>query len=282
MENMLGAIHKFKVLRETQIGYMLTISGDDEYFLHKNETDFKSLNDGDIVEGFLYSDKKSRIAATLHLPEITTTTAGFAKVVDVNRELGVFVDIGISKDILVSRDDLPITYSEWPKVGDVLLCTLRVKGERLIAKTLTKEEIIKLNKGIDLPINEKVLGYVYRVTTDGINIVTESYDIIFVFKSNMRKQYRIGEVANAKVIRKNSNDYSGTLIEQKEDMIEEDSNKILQYLENNDGIMAITEKSDSAVILKVFNMSKKSFKNALGHLYKQRLIEIHDDKIILL
>jgi predicted RNA-binding protein (virulence factor B family) len=46
--------------------------------------------------------------------------------------------------------------------------------------------------------------------------------------------------------------------------------------------MAVTEKSDAIVINKVFNMSKKAFKIAIGGLYKERLIEIYADKIILL
>lgn len=282
MESKLGQLQKFKVLRETQIGFMLTLNGDDEYFLHKNETNFRHLTEGEEVTGFLYSDKKARVAVTLVTPNVTTDKPGFTTVIETNNALGAFVDIGISKDILLSKDDLPIDYSEWPKQGDVLLCVLRVKGDRLVAKMLNKNDILDLNLHFDLPLNEKVAGYVYRITEDGVNIVTKTYNVVFVYKSQLRKKYRLGEEVNVKILKMNIDDYTGSLIDSKIEMIKEDADKILDFLNKNDGIMSITEKSDPAVINKVFNMSKSAFKNAIGSLYKDKLIEIHDEKIVLL
>lgn len=282
MEIKLGKINKYTVIRETNIGYMLTFDGNDEYFLHRNESNYYNLKPGDIVDAFLYSDKKGRIAATLYIPTVTVDKAGFTKVKDVNFKIGAFLNIGTSKDVLLSRDDLPISFSDWPMTDDIIACRLRVKGDRLVAKMLTKDEIIEHNKKIELPIDEKVEGFVYRITDDGINIVTKSFDVIYVYRTNMRKKYRIGEKVNVRIIQKNVDDYSGTLIEQKEKMIKDDREIILEYLKTHQGVMAITENSDPAVINHVFNMSKKSFKNAIGSLYKERIIEIHDDKIILL
>jgi predicted RNA-binding protein (virulence factor B family) len=63
--------------------------------------------------------------------------------------------------------------------------------------------------------------------------------------------------------------------------MQEDADIILKYLEENDGIMKINAKSDVEVIQNVFNMSKASFKRALGNLYKKRLIVFKDDKTYL-
>lgn len=282
MENKLGQLHKFKVLRETQIGFMLTLNGDDEYFLHKNESNFRHLTTNEEVMGFLYTDKKGRIAATLILPNVTTTKSGFAKVIEVNNSLGVFLDIGISKDILLSKDDLPIDYALWPMINDEILCILRVKGDRLIAKMLNKNDILDLNLQFELPIDEKTIGYVYRISENGINIVTKTLNVVFVYKTHLKKQYRIGEEVNVKITKQNIDDYMGSLIETKAETIKYDKQKILDYLNSNNGILSITDKSDAAVIFKAFSMSKIAFKNAIGSLYKDRLIEIHDEKIILL
>lgn len=281
MEKKLGRLHKFKVVRETQIGYMLTLNGEDEYFLHKNESNFQHLHPGDEVVGFLYSDKKSRIAVTLITPNVTCDKSGFAEVIEVNYQLGAFLDIGISKDILLSKDDLPIDYKEWPEVGSVLLVVLRVKGDRLVAKMLNKYEILDMNLHFDLPIGDKVPGYVYRITEDGVNIVTKTFDVIFVYKSLTKKSYRLGEKVEVRILRKNTDDYMGSLVDSKEEIIEENSKKILKYLEENNGVMTITDKTEPTVIYKVFKISKKAFKDALGALYKQNLIEFHDDKVIL-
>jgi len=281
MNSNLGKLNKFKVLRETNLGYMIS-DGTYEYFLHRNETNFLKLNEGDMVIAFIYSDKLGRIAATLYTPKVTTEKSGFAEIVGINQKVGAFINIGTNKDVLLSRDDLPITYSEWPEVGGFVLVTLKVKGDRLVAKMLTKDEILEKSENIELPLNEKVHGYVYRITPDGINIVTDTYDVVYVFHTNLRKRYHIGEEVNVKILRKNIEDYNGTLIEQKERMIDDDKEVILEYLKEHQGMMGITESSDAAVIAKVFTMSKKSFKNAIGRLYKERKIEIMEDKIVLL
>jgi predicted RNA-binding protein (virulence factor B family) len=109
------------------------------------------------------------------------------------------------------------------------------------------------------------------------------FDVIFVHQTNLRKKYRIGEKAEVKIVRKNNpGDYSGTLIEQKELMIKDDKAIIIEYLRSHQGVMSITENSDPAAIMRVLNMSKSAFKNALGGLYKEKKIEILEDKIVLM
>ncbi|HNZ50571.1 MAG TPA: S1-like domain-containing RNA-binding protein [Bacilli bacterium] len=282
MNNYLGTIQKYRVLRETKLGYVLTLNGNDEYFLHRNETNFQKLALDDEIEAFLYADKKGRLALTLFKPTATVHKIGFARVQDVKQQLGVFLNIGTSKDILLSKDDLPINHVEWPQCGDYIIGKLRVKSEKLILKMASKEEILKQKQAKELPLNEKVKAFVYRITPDGVNLVTENWNIVFVYHTNLRKKYRLGEEVMVKVLSKNETDYTGTLIDQKEIMIKTDRDVLLAYLKKHHGVMAITEKSDAEAIKKVFNMSKKAFKAALGNLYKDRLIEIHDDKIILL
>jgi predicted RNA-binding protein (virulence factor B family) len=280
MDQNLGKIRNYSVLRETQLGYILS-DGETEYFLHRNESKYQKLLPGDQVKAFIYSDKQGRLAATLYLPELSSEKVGFARVVDVNYNLGLFLNIGISKDVLLSRDDLPEDRELWPQAEDRLVCRLKVRGTRLLAKLATKDEILE-GAAKELSPDEKVNGYVYRITKDGINLVTEDFAVIFVYYTNLRKKYRLGEKVEVKIIRKNDDDYSGTTIEQKEKMLKTDQELILAYLKDHQGVMAITEKSDALVIYRVFNMSKKAFKNALGSLYKERKIEIFDDKIVLL
>jgi predicted RNA-binding protein (virulence factor B family) len=63
--------------------------------------------------------------------------------------------------------------------------------------------------------------------------------------------------------------------------MKEDADVILNYLNDNDGVMNITAKTSVDKIENTFNMSKASFKRALGNLYKKRLIEFKDDKTYL-
>lgn len=273
----LGQLSEYEVMRKTDIGYMIKDESG-EYFLHNNECNHQDIKIGDQVIAFLFIDKKKRVAATLYHPKITIDKGDLCEVVAVN-EAGVFVNIGISRDILLSSDEL--TKGSWPEVGDKVCCALQARGLNLFIRLLNKQEILSLSKGIELEIGKKYLGYVYRITSQGINIVDENFNIIFVYYKNLRKNYRLGEKVEVKIISKNEDDYSGTLIQQKELAIKDDTQIIYDYLVNHHGVMIYTEKTSPEIIYKVFNMSKAAFKRALGNLYKQRKVLLYDDKTVL-
>lgn len=273
----LGLVSTYKVERETNLGYMIS-DETGEYFLHHNECCGNYFKDGEMVQAFLYVDKQKRVAATIAKPLITLEKGGLCEVVGKNNA-GVFVNIGISRDILLSSDDL--VENQWPEIGDKVCCALKARGQHLFIRLLNKQEIQALTSDTELEINQKYQGYVYRITDKGINIVTNDFHIIFVYYKNLRKSYRLGEAVEVKIIAKNENDYDGTLIEQKEIMIEDDAQLILDYLQNHNGVMNYTSNSSPEIIFNAFKMSKASFKRALGKLYKERKVILTDDKTIM-
>ena len=60
-----------------------------------------------------------------------------------------------------------------------------------------------------------------------------------------------------------------------------DMEKILKLLQEYGGVLPFTEKADPEVIRRETWMSKNEFKRAVGHLYKERRIQINDGKIRL-
>ena len=278
----LGHISKFTIDRETKLGYILLDEADKEYFLHHNECAGKFLNSGDKVDAFIYLDKMMREAATLVLPNITLDNIGYGEVISSKKETGLFVNIGISKDILLSKDDLPKNFNEWPKVGDTVFCAMKIRSNKLILKFASKKDFTEINKNIELNENDKVDAYVYRITEEGINLVTKDFNVIFVYKANLRGSFHIGELVKCKIIHKNDGDYSGTLIEEKRIQIIDDKVIILEYLKTHNGVMLINESSSPELINYNFHMSKSSFKNAIFSLIKEGKIEKFEDKIILI
>lgn len=272
----LGQISEYKVLRETDIGYMIT-DDSGEYFLHFNECAGKHLKDDEIVSAFLYIDKMKRVAATLLTPIVTVETGAICEIVEVGAA-GVFMNIGINRDILLSSDYLLI--NRWPQIGDKLPISLKTRAKNLFARILSKNEMIGLHDGVNLEIGEKYLAYVYRITDKGINVVDNHFNTIFIYFKNLRKTYRLGETVEVKISSINENDYSGTLIQQKELMIDKDAQVILDYLTVHGGLMRYTSKSSPEEILKEFNMSKLAFKRALGNLYKKQLVKLENDRTI--
>lgn len=278
----LGHINKYKVDRETKLGYVLLDNQENEYFLHHNECKGQSFVEGDEVEAFIYVDKKGREAATLHLPTITLDKVGIGLVASSVSDLGVFINIGISKDILLSKDELPLSFKAWPKEGDKVACVMKVRANKLILRMASKKDIIYFdNKDINYAEGERVDGYVYRVTDEGINLVTEDLKVIFVYKANLRGFFHLGQKVNVKIVKKNIDDYNGTMIEEKSAQIQDDKIILLNFLNEHNGVMMITEESSPELISHLFHMSKSSFKHAIGGLLKDGKIEKLEDKIVL-
>ncbi|MDY0210185.1 MAG: S1-like domain-containing RNA-binding protein [Acholeplasma sp.] len=272
----IGELNELKVLRKTDIGYMLT-DGTDEVLLHNNETNFKKLEAGQTVETFIYYDHKARLAATLSKPIITTKRPGFVVVKDLHPTLGVFVDNGTSKDMLVSNDFLPYDQSLWPEIGDKLYCILRHKN-RLTAKPLNKVDI-DLSPENKLNLGDKVIAYVIHSGKEGLNMLTEDGHKIFVHHTQMRKPHRMGEKLEVRIARLTPGDYSGSLIETKEIMMDKDAEMIQAYLIKH-GKMPLTADSDKEAIDEQFGLSKKAFKRALGRLYSERKVVFENGETI--
>jgi hypothetical protein len=273
----IGSVNKLKVLRKTDIGYMLD-SDEGEVFLHFNESNHLELKPNDLVEAFLYFDQKGRLAATLKTPYITKESPGFLVATDVHPGLGVFFHMGINKDLLLSIDDLPLDYSTWPIKGDKLFLSLKVKG-KLVAKIVSKEEL-KTEFKDDLKPKDKVKAYVQKIGREGINLLTEDLIWIFVHQSMVRDDLRLGEEVEVVITYLSDKGYTGSLTPQKEVLLFEDANMILSYLVRK-GELPLTSNSSPEAIKEIFPLSKKAFKRAIGHLYKERKIDFVDGKTVL-
>ena len=214
------------------------------------------------------------------MPYITLDQGGLCEVVN-RTETGAYVNIGISRDLLLSSDDLP--RKMMPKIGDKVACKIRIKNNNLYIKLLTKQNIIELQDNTKLNLKDKVNGYVYRITDDGLNFIDEHYNIIFVHKSNTKKEYRVGEYIDGRIININQNfenEYTATTIEQKELVLEDDKKTIMDYIDSHFGVIPFSENTTPEVIERVFKMSKAAFKRAIGSLYKDKLIIIEEERII--
>ncbi|MFA7417080.1 MAG: S1-like domain-containing RNA-binding protein [Acholeplasma sp.] len=278
MKLKIGQLNELQVVRKTDIAYLLKSSDDEEVFLHLNETDHRKLEPGQFVDAFLYFDAKGRLAATLHEPYVTVGNPGVLKVVSVKPGLGVFLDLGISKDVLLSKDDLPSDEALWPKVDDQVYVDLRVKT-RLTARPIPYNEIRVITGNLN--IGDEVTGFIQVIGNIGYFILTEEYNLVLVKKSNVRQLYRIGETLTVKITYETPSGYEGSLIDFKEVVRIDDSKLIMDYLETQGGTMPYTAATDSDTILKVFGLSRKSFKRALGLLYKQRKVKFEGNETIV-
>ena len=265
----IGRTVKLKVERLAEFGYFLS-DGDEDVLLHKNDTDME-LEEGQEVEGFLYTDSRGRIAATTTIPEITTENYGWAQVSDVKPGIGIFINIGIKKDMLLGEEDLPVHQSVWPKEGDMLYITLRVnRNERIYVKLATDPIIdgIAIN-ATRQDFNKNIHGHIYRTAKVGSWIYTAEGFKGFIHESQRKEEPRLGEKVDGRIIDvKEDGTINVSLAPRKQEALDQDSEIIMNYLASRNGSMPYGDKSTPEDIQERFQMSKASFKRALGRLMK--------------
>lgn len=264
-----GQMVKLTVARTTEYGYFLS-DGEEDVLLHSNDTD-QTYEEGDEVEVFLFVDSRGRLTATTTVPAVMVDQYAWVPVVDVKDGIGVFLDIGISKDILLGEEDLPVVKSVWPQKGDLLYVTLRVNRNNMIYARMAKDPIIQ---EISIPatrsdFNKNVHGYIYRTARVGSWIITAEGFKGFIHESQRRTEPRIGEKVEGRIIDvKEDGTINLSLLPRKQEALDEDAEKILNYLELRNGAMPYHDKSMAEDIQERFGMSKGSFKRALGKLMK--------------
>ncbi|MDM5338278.1 S1-like domain-containing RNA-binding protein [Fictibacillus enclensis] len=276
MENKLraGEVTALNVARLSEFGYFLS-NGTEDVMLHKREAS-RELKEGETVDVFLYQDHEGRLAATMSQPKVRLDTLAWLTVVGSQKRLGVFLDMGIHKDVLLSNDDLPGPLDQWPAVGDQLYCGLRLdKKGRLFADLATEQEIVdQAEAAEESQFNEMVAGHVYKLNEAGALVFTENHLIGFVHNEEMTRRVRLGERVECRVtfVREDGR-VNLSMKPRKEQAYNEDAEMIYQYLKNHKGQMPYTDKSDPDDIKNEFDISKAAFKRALGKLIKENKVK---------
>jgi uncharacterized protein len=266
----IGSIITLTVARKTEFGYFLT-DGEEDVLLHNNETD-QDYELDDEVEVFLYNDSTGRLTATTKLPIISEGVYGWVKVVAVRSDLGVFLDIGISKDLLLGKDDLPVVKETWPIEGDMVYSTLRVnRNGRLYAKIASEQIISELAiPAKDSDLNKNIQGYVYRTAKVGTWVITAEGFRGFIHESQRKEEPRLGQSIQGRIVDvKEDGTVNISLLPRKHEAQGSDAEVIMDFLVSRNGAMPYWDKSMPEDIEERFNMSKGAFKRAIGKLMKE-------------
>lgn len=277
----IGEKNAFIVLRKSDLGYMLS-NKDEQLLLHFNQTNGQELEVNSMVECFVQYDSKGRLSATLEEPTVTISKPGWATVVEANARLGIFVTINTFKDVLISKDNLPLDANYWPEVGDKLFIKLILVKGKLNALLMTKNEIFEINPNIpDLEVGSKVTAYVVRSTPNAVNAITQDKNYVYISSKQFRGRYRVGQEVEVMIIGRHEDELVGSLNKIKEELVESDEQLILNYIKQNGGSMPFTAKTSAEEIEEVFHMSRKAFKRAIGDLYKKREIYFDEENTYL-
>lgn len=277
-----GTVQSGTIFRQTENGYVLLVNDhhvllpfEDNYQIKANET----------IDVFIYYNHRDELRATTCIPSVQIGMYGWAEVVKVLPNLGVFVDIGVDKDMLVSVDDLPAFKTVWPHEGDMLFVTLDVDYQGRLLAVLATEQIFYKRREIateDL-FNQSIAGRVYFTSREGTAIFSEEGYRGFIHHSERGKEPRLGESIKGRIIDvKDDGTVNVSLLPLKQDRITDDAQIILNSLRKNNGVIPYNDKSDPQNIQKTFGFSKSAFKRALGRLMREKKVEQRDGNTFLI
>ncbi|ADX24026.1 S1 RNA-binding domain-containing protein [Streptococcus dysgalactiae subsp. equisimilis] len=256
-----------------------------DYFIQKEGLTFAlSKGEGerqidDMVTGFAYTDMKQKARLTTKEISSTRTSYGWGEVTEVRRDLGVFVDTGIpNKEIVVSLDVLPEMKELWPKKGDKLYIRLEVdKKDRIWGIPAEPEVFQKMaSPAYNNMQNQHWPAIVYRLKLTGTFVYLPENNMLgFIHPSERYAEPRLGQVLDARVIgfREVDRTLNLSLKPRSFEMLENDAQMIVTYLEANGGFMTLNDKSSPEEIKATFGISKGQFKKALGGLMKAKRIK---------
>lgn len=264
---------------------LVTDENKDFYFVQKDGQTFALAKEegqyqlGQSVTGFAYHDMKQRLRLTTKKVTSTRTSFGWGQVTDVRKDLGVFVDTGLpDKAVVVSLDILPEIKELWPKKGDQLYIKLDVdKKDRIWGLLAFAEDFQRLaGPAYDNMQNQELRAIVYRLKLNGTFVYLPDNNMLgFIHPSERYAEPRLGQELKVRVIgyRPVDRTLNLSLKPRSFEMLENDAQMIVAYLESNGGFMTLNDKSSPEDIKATFGISKGQFKKALGGLMKAKKIK---------
>jgi len=273
----LGEYNTLEILRETEPGLYLGDEEDNVVLLpHKYKPETYEI--GDKLKVFIYLDNEERPIATTLEPFLLLNTFGYLHCSDVT-EYGAFMDWGLEKQLFVpfKEQARPMKQGSWY----IVYLYLDEKTNRLVGSSKTNQFL--QNENLTVEPFEEVGILVTHITEKGANAIVNGLHHGLIYIDDIFEDIRSGDRLNA-FIKKIREDNKIDLVLQAPGYrsIEPNANFIREELEAAGGFLPLHDKSDPEVIKNQLGMSKKSFKKAIGTLYKDKQIVIKDDGIELL
>ncbi|MGX5220134.1 MULTISPECIES: CvfB family protein [Pseudomonas] len=276
---LIGRMNSLQVVKHTDFGLYLDGGADGEILLPKRYIPSDTPSEvEDWLNVFVYLDSEDKLIATTEKPKVQVGEFASLKVIDINH-VGLFLDWGLPKDLLLphSEEKRPL------QVGDY--CVVHVfldKRSKRITATARLDRYLdnlpatyKTGQEVDLLIADATdMGFKAIINGKHWGLLHKNELFKFV-RSGMRDKGFIKEMRSDGKI-------SLSLQPIGQEAVGSLSEQVLSKLRDNDGVLPLSDKSSPEAISALFRVSKGNFKKAIGGLYKQGLITIHDDRIELI
>lgn len=237
----------------------------------------ENIEEGDEIEVFIYLDSEDRLVATNETPKVQVGEFAYLQAKDTS-DFGVFLDWGLPKDLFV-----PFRQQKQPMiVGNFywIYCSLDPKTDRILASAKIDSHLLEINP--EFEEGKEVTVQIHSKTDLGYKAIIENNCWGVIFANEVFETLEIGDVRKAfvKTVR---DDGKIDLSLQRIGFVRFDDaqQKILDALKNANGFLPLHDKSDAQEIQNALGMSKKTFKSAIGMLFKTKVISIKENGVEL-
>jgi len=230
---------------------------------------------GDLLSVFIYLDSEDRPIATTAAPKVAYHKAARLKVKDVTR-IGAFLDWGLSKDLLLPFAEQTRRVAK----GEEVLAALYLDKSSRPAATMKLYPY--LSKNAPYRAGDEVEGTVYQDAPNfGVFVAVDDKYSGRISRAEAPKAYPIGSKVKLTVSEVLEDGKLALTARKKAwEMIDADAESVFSIIcEDYGGELPFDDKAAPEKIREEFGLSKAAFKRAVGHLYKERMVEIADGRI---
>ncbi|MDX1773393.1 hypothetical protein DFR65_102185 [Oceanihabitans sediminis] len=273
----IGEYNTLTIIRETEPGLFLSDADDNEVLL-PNRYVPEAFEIGENIEVFVYLDNEERMVAVTDKPYIQRNEFALLRCNEVNN-YGAFLDWGMLKELFCPYKEQAF---KMKKGGWYLVyCYIDEETNRLVASSKTNHFLD--NKELTVSEFDEVELIASHPSDIGWNVIVNKKHAGLIYNDNIFQDISVGDKLQGVVKKiRPGNKLDIILGQVGYRNIEPNAEKIMHYLQDNSGYLNLTDKSSPDAIKDTLQMSKKSFKKAIGNLYKQKEIDIKEDGIYLL
>ncbi len=273
----IGRYNKLIINRETDFGVYLNGEELGEILMPKKYLP-KSWEIDDEVEVFVYLDSEDRLVATTEQPYAQVGDFALLGAVAVNT-IGAFFDWGLLKDLLVPYREQKGRIEKGQSY--IVYIYLDEESNRIAGSTNLNKYLNKTDASYEE--NQEVDLFIVNKTELGYNAIINKSHIGMLYQNEVFQTLKRGQTLKG-FIKKIRDDDKIDLCLQKAgfEKVDDLTSKIISELEEWGGFINVNDKSDPDTIYDLFEVSKKTFKKAIGSLYKKRLITIEKNGIKLI
>ena len=272
----LGKFNQLEVVKEVDFGVYLD-GGDDGEILLPTRYVPDDCQPGDMLNVFIYLDNEERLIATTLTPLVQVGEFAYLEVAWVN-QFGAFLNWGLMKDMFVPFREQKMKMQVGR--GYIIYAYVDEESYRIVASAKVERYLSK-----DMPEykeGELVDILIWQKTDLGFKAIVDNKYSGLLYQNEIFQSIETGMRMKAYV--KQVRDDAKIDLELQRGgarKVDDFAEVLLQYLEEHEGRTSIYDKSEADEIYETFGVSKKTFKKAVGELYKKRLIVLEEQGIRL-